>query len=1184
MRFWAKPTQTKPKRHLMRRTFAMSGVLAIVATLVLPIFLLTASAAPTAINLPARGTRADLGNIGRTQAIPFSTCIASFGAMTREAGMLQTYFSNKTNEFLGQSDQVIDRSENVTYLGTYIGPQNQLPQGSNTLSQGQFDFLLNRAAMGQDQLPVIQFASAAAGAQPINGPFNTGGDCNTLVALPVSQTEWRMYQIERSNAGVGSTNPYWYGTFRNPRPDGTSGTTFSFEFYGVMPGNNNTLLERRTVDFNVFGLPTWGGTGGGGSNAGTLNVEWVNASELKVTSGERQGEVYRMGRWQAHNGHSYYFLHSGANAERAGLQDSNGRMCENDPGPMPIGSNCVGGTTNCVPFIEVRKAINFSRESPQNFQPWLRSLGSGPAQLFDYNNANECRSDKFWNVTLSNPGNNSEVWFYYSKAADGFQIVFTSGDGNEAPYVATYSKDPSGLYIGGTGSCDGRITLADPGAVNLERFYVNWQLLNMQAGTCASPVPYTTVNVQVIGGAAGDTKFQELAGIVADTGDDIGDGSRAADLVCDFSFNPLTWIMCPIIAGAQAGVEQLDNGINSMLAINVDRYFDENCNDPKTCSGGGFYKAWNGVRILATAVIVIAALVMIISQASGWDLMDAHTFRKMLPRMVVAVIAIPVSWELAKEAVRFSEVIGIGVRDIIYSPFAGAGGLHIGGGTSTALALVGGAALLTLGIFAMLSFVVSAFLAALVAFAVLVFRQAAIIFLVILAPFAIACYIMPSTQKAWKFWSGSFMAMLLMFPIIVGMIAMGRVFAFVTHRADPNNLFFQLVALVAYFLPYFMITTAFKLAGGAISAVSGMLGNATGGLANGLRNFRSNAARANIGKMRSGDRFKGSNRLARAFNTTSQGIGFGARGHFGLGNRGASMRDIAGRQAATKAGKTDEMQELQFDDDAVAAMYLSAGQSARRSQRELTRLHQDAAGNWNSGWNEQRVQRAVSMAQAVGINKSNAIAAGSLAGDNKFRSMGFGQDASDAIASTNALLAGGRLDGAGNYAGGNTQMFENLEGGIRWHGRTHGAAHVADRTLAGSWDRTDMSELRTATPQAKEAFLQDITGRLGHADHGVRQRAAIQALEMHSLLSHGTDAGSQAVLNQAEDLWGFNDTERLANPFEEFLTQRYLGSAAPPPGSAGDGVILRSRARTWDSQTESELARMRAGTGAPGAP
>src|SRR4029077_9556176 len=112
-------------------------------------------------------------------------------------------------------------------------------------------------------------------------------------------------------------------------------------------------------------------------------------------------------------------------------------------------------------------------------------------------------------------------------------------------------------------------------------------------------------------------------------------------------------------------------------------------------------------------------------------------------------------------------------------------------------------------------------------------------------------------------------------------------------------------------------------------------------------------------------------------NDVTEGLGLGLSGRFGIGRQGRGLRDIRRRAAATQAGKNPDLLEAQFDDDAIMALYLSAGQSRLRAARELTRLHQDANGNWEGhrdangnwvqDWNEERVKRAVATAQGLGI-------------------------------------------------------------------------------------------------------------------------------------------------------------------------------------------------------------------------
>src|SRR5438876_8665957 len=119
-----------------------------------------------------------------------------------------------------------------------------------------------------------------------------------------------------------------------------------------------------------------------------------------------------------------------------------------------------------------------------------------------------------------------------------------------------------------------------------------------------------------------------------------------------------------------------------MLNISVNDYLNEQgrCDASATKPGPCFYAAWASFRVLAMAVIVIAGLAMIISQALGADLLDAYTVKKVLPRLLIAVILIAVSWQLLKAAVSISDVLGYGVRGLIYKPFSALGASHIAAG------------------------------------------------------------------------------------------------------------------------------------------------------------------------------------------------------------------------------------------------------------------------------------------------------------------------------------------------------------------------------------------------------------------------------------------------------------------------------------------------------------------------
>lgn len=300
----------------------------------------------------------------------------------------------------------------------------------------------------------------------------------------------------------------------------------------------------------------------------------------------------------------------------------------------------------------------------------------------------------------------------------------------------------------------------------------------------------------------------------------------------------LSWMICPIIQLAGKAAQAADNLITSQLDIETDGIF-------KTCDNGcetqnAYYQAWNSFRIIATAILIIAGLFMIISTALGFEFLDAYTIRKTLPRLAIAVIGISLSWPLMEFVVNFFNVLGLSVRGLIYGPFeAIQGTIDVTVGLGSYLAVAGLA--LAMG-FASLTLILTALLAMFVGFVIIVIRHLAIIVLVIIAPVAIACYVLPNTQKVWKLWRDNFMGLLMMFPIISAFIAAGHVFAAVSFAdgAETTGVT-QIIGLVAYFAPYFLLPVAFRLATGVIGTIAGFVNDRNRGVFDRLKKTRGNS-------------------------------------------------------------------------------------------------------------------------------------------------------------------------------------------------------------------------------------------------------------------------------------------------------------------------------------------------------
>ena len=186
--------------------------------------------------------------------------------------------------------------------------------------------------------------------------------------------------------------------------------------------------------------------------------------------------------------------------------------------------------------------------------------------------------------------------------------------------------------------------------------------------------------------------------------------------------------------------------------------------------------------------MVAAILIVIIASALGFEMLDAYTIRKVLPRIIIVAIAITLSWNLMEFLVTLSNDLGYGIRYLMYKPFENLNlTLQLGGGKDVAVTLLGGAAITALGVFGLLLFSLSAALSLFMAFVVMILRQILIIMLIIIAPIAIVCYILPNTQRVYTLWWNTFIRALLMFLIIEAIITAGRICCRRHSKCQPNQ-------------------------------------------------------------------------------------------------------------------------------------------------------------------------------------------------------------------------------------------------------------------------------------------------------------------------------------------------------------------------------------------------------------
>lgn len=559
------------------------------------------------------------------------------------------------------------------------------------------------------------------------------------------------------------------------------------------------------------------------------------------------------------------------------------------------------------------------------------------------------------------------------------------------------------------------------------------------------------------------------------------------ELACDLTFDlttifSLKWLVCPVIDTATFAVGKLEDVINNLLTVDVKEIFDDSAGD------NAFHKAWNSFRIFAVGLLVLAALVTVVAQAMNIEIMNAYMLRKIVPRALFAAAFITFSWDALEFIYTFSNDAGNGIRTLIYAPFQELNkDNQLGGGSSFVLALIGTGGALAFGWIGLLSFALTGLIAALTAFAVLVFRKILIMLLVIAAPIGIACYILPNTRKGWEIWKGGVISTVVVVIIIWGMIAIGRVFAVTSFNAPGNQTINQIVAVISYFLPYFMMTAAFRLASGVIATISGGLESRSQGISQGIRNFRGNKMKENMAKMGDGTRFQNTNPLARTFNTATGGVSTFAKSKSKMGFlTDKSVRDAAFHQQralnAMKYGSSDAAKVASENDPLLRAQtYASEGEARRlmgqqwgMEQPDVEKAIAAAKANGGFGRNQQIYAARQLFATGTGYDNLQQVhtAVANVAGQNE-------ELAKDILGYGNATSGSkGRLDLKVGF-GQHVKLYESM--------RDNGA--LRDEEINGALEEAVKGNAVHEMLRGKPIAMKNVAPAMQRALEGAQLRA-----------------------------------------------------------------------------------------------
>lgn len=239
---------------------------------------------------------------------------------------------------------------------------------------------------------------------------------------------------------------------------------------------------------------------------------------------------------------------------------------------------------------------------------------------------------------------------------------------------------------------------------------------------------------------------------------------------CEDQVGALAWIVCPTTGVIAKFIDAIYNVVDGLSVVPP---LSMEANSP-------IYLVWQYARNITNIVFVIFLLIVIYSQLTGFGI-NNYGVKRILPRLIIAVVLVNLSFVICSLAVDLSNIIGSTLREfftgiqqsviangqaseianvplgeIITSIISGVGiaGIAIG-------ATGGGAALFWM----LLPVLLGAVIAIVSGLLTIAARQALVALLIMISPLAFVAYLLPNTEKWFQKWKQLLFQMLIFYPM-----------------------------------------------------------------------------------------------------------------------------------------------------------------------------------------------------------------------------------------------------------------------------------------------------------------------------------------------------------------------------------------------------------------------------------
>ncbi len=240
--------------------------------------------------------------------------------------------------------------------------------------------------------------------------------------------------------------------------------------------------------------------------------------------------------------------------------------------------------------------------------------------------------------------------------------------------------------------------------------------------------------------------------------------------LCQEQSGALSWIVCPVIITVAKATDAIYSIFADTLSV-----------DPiQQSSDSPIYLVWQYMRRLTNIIFIIVLLIVLYSQLTGVGI-NNYGVKCILPRLIIAVILINLSYIICMFAVDISNIIGNGlyeflmnIKESVLGSNAGDSGAWIDVVSAlTGVTIAGAAGLVVINAVGGLGWLVWVFIpllfsalgAVVIGFITLAARQALVFLLVMISPLAFVAYLLPNTERFFELWRKTLTSMLVFYPM-----------------------------------------------------------------------------------------------------------------------------------------------------------------------------------------------------------------------------------------------------------------------------------------------------------------------------------------------------------------------------------------------------------------------------------